>query len=139
MTKDIRKLEIIDFWKKGNAVRLFLGKNDIQIGDDWNDTPYEHNAGHVYDEHIEGVVDIYFPVDIDVAEPADWCNNSKYCKNDFIYAKTWCIWVEDVRWEVEARNKPVPIFFGETLEKVAEKLKGYNIIIADRSKDYVKD
>ena len=40
--------EIIDFERKGNVVRFYLGKNGEQWGDDWDDAPYEHNAGKVY-------------------------------------------------------------------------------------------
>ena len=47
-------MKIIDFDKKGNVVRFYLGKDDLNDywGDDWNDVPYEHNAGTVYDEFI---------------------------------------------------------------------------------------
>lgn len=27
---------------------------DLQWGDDWDDAPYEHNAGYPYDSHYEG-------------------------------------------------------------------------------------
>lgn len=45
-------MKIIDFERKGNLVRFYLGDDDLEewYGDDWNDTPYEHNAGQVYDE-----------------------------------------------------------------------------------------
>ena len=42
-------MKIIDFDKKGNVVRFYLGptnKNDYW-GDDWSDKPYEENAGSV--------------------------------------------------------------------------------------------
>ena len=38
--------EIIDFERKGNLIRLYLGKNGKQWGDDWVDFPYEHNGHH---------------------------------------------------------------------------------------------
>lgn len=39
-------MKIIDFERKGNLVRFYLGDDDLAEwwGDDWNDTPYEHNA-----------------------------------------------------------------------------------------------
>ena len=40
-------MKIIDFAKKGNVVRFFLGKDDLKEwwGDDWDDCPYEHKYG----------------------------------------------------------------------------------------------
>ena len=77
-------MKIIDFDKKGNVV---LGEDDCNDywGDDWNDTPYEHNAGSVYDRYITKYIDMYFPFDSLVLEPQDdWRNdyNSKYSKED---------------------------------------------------------
>ena len=48
-------MKIIDFDKKGNVVRFYLGEdvcNDYW-GDDWNDAPYEHNAGTVYNRYVK--------------------------------------------------------------------------------------
>lgn len=44
-------MKIIDFERKGNLVRFYLGDDDLHdwSGDDWNDTPYEYNAGQVYE------------------------------------------------------------------------------------------
>lgn len=84
-------LEIIDFARKGNVVRFYLGKNGEQYGDDWDDTPYEHNAGLVYDEFIKGYVDIKFSFDYLVLEPCSGAFNSNYCKNDMVQRKVPCI------------------------------------------------
>ena len=62
-------LEIIDFERKGNLVRLYLGQNGKQTGDDWNDRPYECNAGKVYDEFVQDYIDIVFHWDYDIIEP----------------------------------------------------------------------
>lgn len=72
--------EIIDFEKKGNVIRFYLGKNGEQWGDDWNDIPYEHNAGKVYDEYIKGHCDIAVDFSWDVQEPANLFSNSPYSK-----------------------------------------------------------
>lgn len=42
-------MQIIDMEKKGNVVRFYLGENGKQWGDDWNDAPYDCNAGTVYE------------------------------------------------------------------------------------------
>ena len=107
---------IIDFEKKGNVVRFYLGEKDPHwgwtnkdykdytgktpdwlepsdeyYGDDWDDTPYEHNAGTVYPEFIKGTVDIAFDYDDMVIEPSHGYVNSKWCKDDMIERKIPCL------------------------------------------------
>lgn len=77
-------MKTIDFALKGNVARIFLGKDDLERwwGDDWNDTPYEHNAGEVYDQFVAGHVDVAFPFEAIVLEPSDGEINSRWCKDD---------------------------------------------------------
>lgn len=89
-------MKIIDFDKKGNVVRFYLGDDNCNDywGDDWNDTPYEHNAGSVYDRYITKYIDMYFPFDSLVLEPQnDWRNdgNSHYSKEDMKKGCVPCI------------------------------------------------
>ena len=89
-------MKIIDFDKKGNVVRFYLGDDNCNDywGDDWNDTPYEHNAGSVYDRYITKYIDVYFPFDSLVLEPQDdWRNNcnSHYSKEDMKKGYVPCI------------------------------------------------
>lgn len=87
-------MKIIDFERKGNVVRFYLGKDSLQdwYGDDWNDCPYEHNAGTVYDEYVAGHVDIAFPFDDLVLEPScGYHPNSEYCKDDMKARRVPCI------------------------------------------------
>lgn len=89
-------MKIIDFDKKGNVVRFYLGEDDCNDywGDDWNDAPYEHNAGSVYDRYITKYIDMYFPFDSLVLEPQnDWRNdgNSHYSKEDMKKGCVPCI------------------------------------------------
>lgn len=89
-------MKIIDFARKGNVVRFYLGEDNLAgwYGDDWDDAPYEHNAGRVYDEYIKDIKDVAFPFDTLVLEPQDdWhnCGNSEYCKNDMIARKVPCL------------------------------------------------
>lgn len=80
---------ICDWKAKGNVVRLYCcdkSKYDDIWGDDWNDSPYEHNAGQVYDEYIDKVIDIYFDFDVVILEAEnDWSfsGNSPFSKQDF--------------------------------------------------------
>ena len=66
--------EIIDWERKGNLVRFYLGKNGEQWGDDWDDVPWEHNAGRVYDKYIEGYKTIAFPFEYNIYEPRRSCS-----------------------------------------------------------------
>ena len=86
-------LKIIDFKKQGNQVKFFLGDlncNDYW-GDDWNDYPYDCNAGNVYERFIEDEWIISFPYDYYVFEPSDSSNNSEYCKDDMKKMNVPCI------------------------------------------------
>ena len=99
-------MKIIDFKKKGNVVRFYLGEDNLEewYGDDWDDTPYEHNAGEVYDEYVSSVKDMAFDFDALVLEPGeDWNfrSNSPWCKNDMVARRVPCIIVvpkERVDW-----------------------------------------
>ena len=87
-------MQIIDFEKKGNVVRFYLGDATAHYwGDDWNDRPYEHNAGQVYEEFIKGYKDIAFDFDDLVLEPANgaWNSNSRWSKEDMIARRVPCI------------------------------------------------
>ena len=89
-------MKIIDFSKHGNVVRFYLGNDSLKewYGDDWDDIPYEHNAGEVYNQFVAGYVDIAFPFDCLVLEPKDdWHNegNSEWSKEDMKNELVPCI------------------------------------------------
>lgn len=86
-------MKIIDFKKKGNVVRFYLGADDLEDwwGDDWDDATYEYNAGTVYDEFVKGYRDIVFDFDDLVIEPCEGTNNSEWCKDDMRERKVPCI------------------------------------------------
>ena len=86
---DMANLVICDWETKGNAVRLYCcdqEKYEDIWGDDWNDCPYEHNAGQVYEEYVDQIVDIYFDFDAVILEAEDdytYSGNSPFSKQDF--------------------------------------------------------
>lgn len=73
-------MKIIDFERKGNLVRFYLGENDCADywGDDWDDAPYDCNAGTVYDQYVKGAIDIVFPFNALVLEPDSYYNTTVY-------------------------------------------------------------
>lgn len=110
-------MKIIDFDRKGNLVRFFLGEKtpdwgwtnehytdasgrrpewlkpcDTYYGDDWDDTPYECNAGEVYEEFVKGHKDVAFGFDDMVLEPADvYRSSSGVCKDDMKRRQVPCL------------------------------------------------
>lgn len=68
----------------GSCVRFYLGKDDDTDyhGDDWNDRPYDCNAGTVYKEYITGYADLAFPLDSLVLEPCDGVTYCRFTKDD---------------------------------------------------------
>ena len=117
-------MKIIDFEKKGNVVRFYLGEKTEEwgwtkenykdfdgkrpewlkpskefCGDDWDDRPYEHNAGLVYNEFIKGHRDIFFDFDDLVLEPCNGVLNSGFSKDDMADRRIPCIIVvpKDIR------------------------------------------
>ena len=114
MGKEFDKdLVVIDIAQKGNVVRFYLGKkegkwgwtnpdyrdgdgkvpdwlrpSDTYYGDDWDDAPYQHNAGPVYDEFIRGFIDISFPYDCTLITSVDDADYTpKYTMNDVVDGK----------------------------------------------------
>ena len=120
--------KIIDFEIRGCAIKLYIGECDDWGGDDWDDAPYEFNAGPVYGEFVKGHKDIAFPFDDLVLEPCDGELNSPYCKDDFAARRTPCIivvpaelaaerpWGDDYRyWVGNAGIKK--FYYGDEMEE----------------------
>lgn len=81
-------MKIIGWERKGNVVRFALGEDDLDYwsGDDWNATPYEHNAVSTPLFSVEEYVDIAFDYDVSVLEAQDdwhYHGNSPFCMDDF--------------------------------------------------------
>lgn len=67
-----------------SIIYLWFGDEGVTDygGDDWDDAPYEHNAGHVSDEYVHDIVRIALPLGLTGVEPADGYENSPFCKDD---------------------------------------------------------
>lgn len=119
-------MQIIDFEKKGNAVRFYLGVNGDQWGDDWDDAPYDCNAGTVYERFVDGYVDVFYPFDFLILEPSDGVWNTGYSKEDMMTRDVPCIvvvpddkidgWKEDFTTYV-AMDGVTKIYFGDDYSK----------------------
>lgn len=118
-------MKIIDFRKKGNVVRFYLGADDCDDywGDDWNDRPYESNAEKVNYKYIVGHRDIAFPIEYAVLEPCDGHVNSPYTKEDMKKRRIPCIiaindptnWWEDEFDKNIGKDNTIKFYFGDKM------------------------
>lgn len=160
---DYNKLQVIDFDIKGSAIKLALGCPDENgdwtnhdwsaewtsyrpepstsyYGDDWDDHPYEHNAGEVYEWFEKGSpLIIHFPYNYYVLEPCDGEGlNSGWCKDDMVARKVPClVIVPDAVFNEDrvcyydnfsywvTHDRAIKIYFGDTVETVLSKLEGH--------------
>jgi len=124
-------MKIIDFYHVGNTVRFYLGSDSLEDwhGDDWDDAPYEHNAGKVYDEYVSGCCDIAFPFNYAVLEPKDgeYSGNSRFCKDEMKARKVPCIiaypmghpnerWAYNCFADWVGSDKAIRFYMGDTME-----------------------
>lgn len=131
-------MKIIDFEKKGNLVRFYLGEdhNESYTGDDWDDVSYENNASRVYDEHVVGYRDMAFPFEFAVLEPKDpeWQCGSRWCKDDMKARKVPCIiavpkpdYLHDDDFDRYVGDKQtIKFYFGDKMEP-ADSLTAFEV------------
>lgn len=139
---------IIDVERKGNVLRFYLGKyipkwgytnpnntksahySRTYFGDDWDDVPYEHNAGRVYDEFVWATLDCYIPFDYDISEPCFGKLNSEYCKNDFCNGMRPYLYIYKKNNEYD---------FGDTYEDMKNKKEKYPIFLGHKMSDVLNN
>lgn len=132
-------MKVIDIERKGNVLRIYFGNDTLKdwYGDDWNDRPYEDNAGLVYDVYIQAYMDAYIPFDWDIVEACNYLKDDEtysfkkeYCKDDFKDGKIPFLYLVPTndyygttfltQQALQKSNKTRPICFTDTLEKVRE-------------------
>ena len=115
---------LIDACWQGNALRVYFGSSVEEItGDDFNDVPYESNAGIVYSEFVKCVLDVMVPFNYTIHDPAsdlDCYENSTLCRDDFKSGEVPLFWITDETGD--CRNDLV-FRMGDKEKAVAEKLK----------------
>lgn len=121
-------LKVIDFEITGRQMKLYLGANDCNNywGDDWDDAPYEHNAGTVYDEYVKDTIVITFPGDYVALEICEGMCNSPYCKEDFKDGTPFAYIPKGEEWKRhdEPLNKgDIGFYFNTPIEKLLKMCK----------------
>lgn len=92
----------------------FTSNMKKQWGDDWNDTPYEHNAGDPYTHNGESIEKIAFVCDL--STPAEIAGlNSNYSVQDINEKKT--PWLSG---KSMTTRESIEIYAGTTMEKFIE-------------------
>ena len=130
-----KNLKICWIKNKGNYIRFYFTTQDDYWGDDWNDAPWEDNAGDVYSEFVEYFVDVIVPFNYkvthtlnDLYDPyqsnvaiADLVDNNA----PFIYVTADC-------YEPKIYEKIKKSFchfsFNESIDSFWEKVKYFRVI-----------
>ena len=71
---------------KDRVLRFYFSDTENVWGDDWDDIPFEHNAGVVYERFIRAILDVYLPFHVTVKQIQDDYVNSPYSKEDLFKA-----------------------------------------------------
>lgn len=86
---------------------------DEQWGDDWNDAPYEHNAGTPYRHDGQSILSILFSSSMET--PADVAGlNSRYSVQDI--NRGAAPWLSPNRYDLD-KNQPDPIMAGASIKQ----------------------
>lgn len=135
MQKDRKDLVLIDFEKKCNQLRLFFGDGEDPWGDDWDDAPYQHNAGRVYSEFIKDTAVLSFYYDDIVYEPADDYTFQDVSKEMMLKKRVPAFVALPVKYrepesywkcysfaELLADSHAIPFYFGITVKEIEKIL-----------------
>lgn len=146
-------MKVIDFDTKGNVIKLYYGNDDETEywGDDWNDKPYEHNAGEVYSRFVTDILEYAFPCDFDVLTPeSDWHyhGNSPFSKEDMKNKKCPCIIVKKLSeaeyWSFNdyssllgsQEDDVLKIYFNDNYSTLDSKIKEIGGVFLRKGKQY---
>ena len=128
--------------EKGDYVLYFTSRFETQWGDDWNDSPYEHNAGLPYDTDYKETdkygknikheiaflfLKVYDDPSIWPKLPLDYSSNgnSPFSVEDINHGAV--PWLFMSKTEEDGTRSYHALNAGDTLETVIDKLKKINI------------
>ena len=116
LKKDLKRKDLkLCYIDEGVA---YFTNNEEQWGDDWNDSPYEHNAGTPYKEDGYEVLKIGFYVGHKYSEPCDY-----FYSNHFSVEEINCRFVP---WLIPNSVKIPPVFAGESIKDFSKKIESVN-------------
>lgn len=148
----MKNLMLIDFHKPEhdlNQIELYYGLEKVNgyCGDNWDETPYEEEAGKVYEAYLQKTTH-YKLTNCVALQPSDTDKeNSGWCKNDLKEKLTPCLLLVPKRvfWEyygfdinyidnpltvtydmMIGHPQTVKIYYGDTEEEVTKKIRSVN-------------
>lgn len=152
-------MKVLDLERKGNLIRFYLGSDDLQkwYGDDWDDYPYELNAGPVYSSFVKMKIDVVLPYEVaildacEVSYTEELYNYSssaeEQCKLDYINSDKPFVWfIPDDPYEggpalasyLDAAKGVQKVFLGMNWEKCCDAIEHVGgLIIKEISNDSV--
>lgn len=134
-------LKVVDFERlDSNRIKFYFSDRDNITdvnGDDWNDKPYNLNAGLVYEEFIDKVYTLPINPQAIILEPCDVVgNNVDISKKDLLNGTIPCLLVIPPKVFGRSQIKEfdfwlnstdsVKIYLGDTLRTIQNKLKDVN-------------
>ena len=143
-------LKVIDFQRKGNVIRFYLGKkipfwgwtkpghgkpSDTFYGSDWDVAPYRDNADPVNPQFVYGHYDIYVPFDFVVADPTDYSDENgpvRISKNALVNREMPAIEIYD---HPICQYSLCEFYIGDELEKITSVGFQGSLCIPDEEKD----
>lgn len=130
-----KNLKICWIKNKGNYIRFYFTTQDDYWGDDWNDAPWEDNAGDVYCEFVEYFVDVVVPFNYRVTHNLNYCYNSHRSNvaiQDLVDNNAPFIYITADCDEPEIYEKIKKNFchfsFNESFSQFLEKLHNFKVI-----------
>ena len=126
-------MKILDFEIKGNVIKFYLGDCNDWYGDDWDNRPYEHNAGIVYEQFVKNTIQFAVPFEYNVLEPCSdmlYMYNSPYSKEDMQNRECPCLIIsKSDSYSKELTNrKSTKIYFGDNIDLTIKKLDKINAV-----------
>ena len=130
-----KNLKICWIKNKGNYIRFYFTTQDDYWGDDWNDAPWEDNAGDVYSEFVEYFIDVVVPFYYKVTHTLNDLYdpyNSNVAIADLVDNNAPFIYVTADCYEPKTYEKIKKSFchfsFNESINSFREKAKYFRVI-----------
>lgn len=111
--KEVGKLLILDMEMHDNMLTFWLGDDEDfsnSWGDDWNDTPFNGNAGRVLNEHVKKIITLKFPLydDVQIVKLFD-DPKGEYSMKDLKDQKHWALKIGVLEFYLGSSFENIPL------------------------------
>lgn len=108
---------VLCYIKDGTAYFTSLPLNE-QTGDDWDDVPYEHNAGEPYYQESDQIIKIAYISNYSIETPSERAGSNSSYSVDMINSKA-VAWLTGYDYELK---EYVTILAGSSIEEFITKI-----------------